>query len=329
MIRKATLDDVEAIYAIAAENALKVGETQTGGFLVSKYPKSQYVEYVQSLRHFYVLVKEDAIVGFLFAYEANQLDQTLKVNQAMRRKAKNAFVVLKQICIAIKHQRQGHASSLYEDFMNRIEEDIYLSVVLEPYNAPSMLFHERLGFTMVHEVKENDGLLRGIFYWNNPKTTCMYNERVLLKQYQMAHDLYKHEDTLNWTKMNYLFYISASLIAVIVLSTSLPSAFGVPIGLMIAAVAGFITAQKFNVAIQSGVKYMHKRKKAYLHIEHLLEAIGGVPMANVLGDQEKSLYKKAPTEKILLTLPVLIKVLWLGVGLLGVGWLLFLILSNQ
>jgi hypothetical protein len=36
----------------------------------------------------------------------------------------------------------------------------------------------------------------------------------LIEQYKIAVELYKHEDNLNWTKLNHLFYINTGLWAV-------------------------------------------------------------------------------------------------------------------
>ena len=38
--------------------------------------------------------------------------------------------------------------------------------------------------------------------------------RTLLEQYRIAVDLYKHEDSLNWTKLNYLLAINTGLCAI-------------------------------------------------------------------------------------------------------------------
>ena len=328
MIRKADKQDVKRIHAIAEENILDTSVQQQGGFLVSRYSLKDYEGYLDTLKHVYVYEKDNQIIGFLLAYEPQDLDLTLAVNRFIKRKAKNGFVVLKQICIAKSHQRKGYASKMYEDFMARIDEDIYLAVVLEPYNEPSMKFHEKLGFTLIYEIVENDDIPRGIFYWNNPNTTTYYNMEVLLKQYELAHELYMHEDGLNWTKMNYLFYVSASLIAGIVLTTSLASRFAVPIGFMIAATVGYFSAKHFTVAIQSGIEYMKIRKKAYMQIERLIENRGGVPMINVLGDKKKTIFKKAPTEGILQTLPKRIQYMWGAIFILGALWLVFLAVNQ-
>ena len=48
-----------------------------------------------------------------------------------------------------------------------------------------------------------------VWVWRKPR------EAILHVQYEVAVDLYKHEDNLNWQKLNNLFYITAGLAAAI------------------------------------------------------------------------------------------------------------------
>ena len=51
-----------------------------------------------------------------------------------------------------------------------------------------------------------------VWVWRKPR------EAILHVQYEVAVDLYKHEDNLNWQKLNNLFYITAGLAAAMAFS---------------------------------------------------------------------------------------------------------------
>ncbi len=316
MIRKPNKQDANRIYEIAKENTLDAKKKHRGGFLVSNYPLETYQNYIETLEHFYVLDIENKIVGFLLAFKEENLDLSLTVNRFIKNRAKSEYLILKQICIAINDQRKGYATLLYQHFMDTIDIDIFLAVVLKPYNEPSMKFHEKLGFNLVWELIAEDSKPRGIFYWNNPVSTRYFNKDLLVKQYALASELYRHEDSLNWTKLNYLFYVSASLIAGIVIASNLPTENAIKYALIITSSIGIITSILFIFAIFSGVNYMQIRKKAYMKIERLLENMGGASLINVLGEKKK-VFLKAPTEYVLKGLPIIITVMWVILLLVG------------
>ncbi|MHC4738607.1 MAG: RipA family octameric membrane protein [Planctomycetota bacterium] len=104
--------------------------------------------------------------------------------------------------------------------------------------------------------------------------------KVLLEQYKVGVELYRHEDVLNWTKINHLFYINGGLWAVIGLSSSTGSA-GTPMFefsrliMVIVAAAGIIVCLALGTALWIGTKYMKDRKAKVVNIEKALKSYGG------------------------------------------------------
>ena len=177
LVRKVQVEDLDVIIEISTENTLssiKTTQQKNQGFLVSNFSKEQYENMAEESQ------------GFLMAFHEHELDFNLIVNKRIQQRAKNSYVVLKQICIRRDSHKKGYGRRLYEFFMSSIDKDIYLSVVLEPYNEASVHFHNKLGFKQVITVQAEDQLKRGIFYWNNPTNDSHYDKEIVLGQYEFA-----------------------------------------------------------------------------------------------------------------------------------------------
>lgn len=89
----------------------------------------------------------------------------------------------------------------------------------------------------------------------------------LVEQYKIAVELYNHEDNLNWTKLNHLFYVNAGLWAVMGLivrfGTTENGSVLIDPRLIIGMVSltGMTVSAALGVALWFGVTYMHNRKK--------------------------------------------------------------------
>ncbi|WP_163536380.1 GNAT family N-acetyltransferase [Gracilibacillus sp. YIM 98692] len=168
LMRKARLSDVNKIAEMALENSLSQlseEEKKNNGFLVSGYTKEQYQQYIKDCEHFYVVEKEGELQGFLLGFLDTELNNS-KVNQAYKKHAASSFVVIKQICVAKNAQKQGVGKKLYRFFIDTVKQPIYLAVVMEPYNAGSVKFHEKLGFHLFAEITPEDDMKRALFCKN-------------------------------------------------------------------------------------------------------------------------------------------------------------------
>lgn len=170
VIRKATINDAKAIYDLAVENSARNMDEQSKrekGFLVSNYALAEYQKYIVDNQHVYVLEKDEQVLGFLLVFTEEELDYSLKVNQRIKEKAIKPFIVIKQICISRYAHKKGYGRKLYQYIMDKINEDIFLAVVVEPYNEASILFHQKLGYQQSFEMRPEDQVLRVIFHWEN------------------------------------------------------------------------------------------------------------------------------------------------------------------
>lgn len=97
-----------------------------------------------------------------------------------------------------------------------------------------------------------------------------HNPDTILEQYKIAVDLYKHEDNLNWTKLNNLFYINAGLWAVVGLIIQFGDVENdiLPIDfrffMIIISLIGMIISIALSVALWYGVEYMGNKKRQRL-----------------------------------------------------------------
>jgi len=142
---------------------------------------------------------------------------------------------------------------------------------------------------------------------------------ILFLQYQTAVELYKHEDNLNWRKLNNLFYITAGLLAVVGFflekgGDSFVQAVGVTTSQIIRLVGatGILVCLAFEIALWYGVKYMQQRKAVVMELEEALRHLGG---AYVVAPKQKSgeenILRRSPTTFVLRLLPLLLLGVWI------------------
>ncbi len=160
----------------------------------------------------------------------------------------------------------------------------------------------------------------------------------LIVQYQVAIDLYKHEDNLNWRKLNHLLYITAALWAMVgftfkqriyaqatssvlhqnVLLQHLQTESMLSLIIMVSFI-GIIVCVAFGVALWYGVEYMQERKKVVMEIEEkLFKLSGSYVVAKDTGGKQS--LKKSPTTTMLKLMPIFIALIWTVVG--GMAFLL-------
>lgn len=167
-LRPAELRDVPILHAIADRfllHHLQPEAIEQHGFLVSNFSFDAYQFFLERADYFEVLEDEEGIAAFILAYRSERIDARDEVDQAMLARYPNRpFVVIKQICVLPERSGYGYARRLYDHVR---EESGGLpqvaAVVLEPYNAPSVGFHRRLGFRELFRMPAADGMLRGVF----------------------------------------------------------------------------------------------------------------------------------------------------------------------
>jgi predicted GNAT superfamily acetyltransferase len=169
-IRPATPADVPALAWLAERFMLaKLHQeaTERHGFLVSNLTESAYSRFIDSADHFYVIGSAEQPQAFILAYGSERIDPAARVEQATLAHHPQPFVMIKQICVAPEASGRGYGRRLYDWVRDRSGGRAQCAaMVLEPYNAPSVRFHERLGFRKAFQMMAPDGMPRGV--WVRP-----------------------------------------------------------------------------------------------------------------------------------------------------------------
>jgi len=289
------------------------------GFLVSRYTQETYGERVTTAEHFHVALKGDEVLGFVLAYSDERLTPDEWLNHRVKAEL-GAFLVVKQVCVARAAARQGIATQLYQHVLGQwVSSPVIAVIVAEPANLASTAFHRRLGFEALTELTPPDGLPRRVWVWRRPR------EAMLHAQYAVAVDLYKHEDTTNWNKLNNFFYITAALAAAtgFAFGNNQDQGHGKALAdnlVVVISVIGLGSSVAFSQMLRWGRRYLHARKGAVAEIEQSIVWHGGhrVISSEPSASQDHWL-RQSPTSMIMVLLPVLVGLCWIAVIICVLG----------
>ncbi|KAB1143504.1 GNAT family N-acetyltransferase [Streptomyces luteolifulvus] len=312
-IVRAVESDVARIAEIAASRSLDGAHPSTAprdGFLVSGYTVDTYRARLATAEHFYVARKGSNVVGFLLAYSDQRIESDEWLNHHIKTTLGN-FLVIKQVCVERESARLGIGSRLYHHVLEQwTTSPVIAAVVSDPPNEASTLFHRKLGFEELTRLTPPDGRQRTV--WVRRKA----REAMLQVQYSVAVDLYKHEDTTNWHKLNNFFYITAGLAAAMAFSLSKDSGESEPLsrGLAIVlSVIGLGASMAFSQMLRFGRRYLLARKQAVIELEEYMAWHGGQRIvAREAGESGNGWLKSSPTGLIMVLLPILVALCWLA-----------------
>lgn len=313
-IRPAQDADVPAIFEIAENRSLKKsGESASNtGFLVSDYSLEDYHELLQRAEFFYVACVDSKVAGFVVAYSRERIkaDEWLNLQVAENF---SEFTVIKQVGVSEAYAGKGVATQLYERILQRAGSDVLIAaVVSDPPNRPSVALHRKMGFQPMTTLTPPDGIPRTVWV-RQPAHT-----QLLERHLTLAVDLYRHEDTLNWQKLNNFFYISTGLIAICGFSLSQDSEPRNDI-ITSAAAMGFAVSLAFFITLRAGVSYLQARKATAVSIERSLIMRRDSAIFNGRNAHGSKLLQQSPTRIVLQVMPLLGTVGWLVVLLLGLA----------
>ena len=132
----------------------------------------------------------------------------------------------------------------------------------------------------------------------------------------MALDLYKHEDILNWQKLNNFFYISAGLLALCGFSLNQDTQHR-RIILVSASIVGIIISLAFFIMLRAGVSYLQSRKTAVAFLERNLLNQRGDTIFYGRDISMKKQLQRSPTTIVLQQIPLIGAIGWLILLLFG------------
>ncbi|MEV8309523.1 GNAT family N-acetyltransferase, partial [Streptomyces flavidovirens] len=272
---RATEEHLADVVALAESRRLDPSDPAAAnrdGFLVSDYTLDDYRGRLTNAEHFWVAVQGTEVLGFLLAYSDERLEPEEWLNHRIKT-ALGSFLVIKQICVSRSATRQGTASRLYHHVLEQWPTSpVIAAVVSEPYNQASSQFHHKLGFEELTRLTPPNGRQRIVWVWRKPR------EAMLQVQYAVAVDLYKHEDTTNWHKLNNFFYITAAMAAAVAVALGKDGVeskeVARPLALII-TVIGFGCSVSFSQMLRFGRRYLLARKNAVMELEEHMAWHGG------------------------------------------------------
>ncbi|MFE4049346.1 GNAT family N-acetyltransferase [Streptomyces sp. YIM B13518] len=280
------------------------------GFLVSEYTEEVYRARLVNAEHFYVAVKGTDVLGFILAYSDERIEPDEWLNHRIKTTL-GSFLVIKQVCVARDAARRGVASRLYHHVLEQwTAHPVIAAVVSEPPNEASTRFHRKLGFEELTRLRPPDGRLRVVWVWRKPR------ESMLQTQYGIAVDLYKHEDLVNWHKLNNFLYITAGLAATVAFTLGKEGASSEETALGIAsiiAVMGLASALTFTVMLRFGRRYLQARKSAVVDLEEYMAWHGGHRTVGRQATEPGAAWlRSSPTGLVMVMLPALVSLCWLA-----------------
>lgn len=289
------------------------------GFLVSGYTVDTYrslLDRTEEMRgipdatvHFLTAVKGERVVGFLLAYTESAIQPHDELNLHMMQEL-GPLLIIKQVCIHPELARQGIARRLYQTVLARSDGlPVIAAVVSKPENVPSMRLQFAMGFEPYCNFVPADGLERTVWLYRQQ------SPEILARQYTEAISLYRHEDLLNWGKLNNFFYITAALFTgyALLLNASVKGQLALPsratmIGL---CCLGILVTTGFTLTLFAGVHYLAARKAVVRHFEDRLVRAGGSRVVTLpVPEGHRKTLESSPTRFMLRGIPIAI----------GLGW---------
>ena len=313
-IRSAGPEHVQQIAELAAgwQSSDPTWDDGKAGFLVSAYGSATYEELLHRAKYFLVALDGERVAAFLVGYSDADLKPDEELNRRMAEEL-GSLVVIKQVCTDPSYVRRGLASQLYQRVLDGEKgRTVIAAVVSSPPNVASARFHHAMGFEPYQKFTPGDGLERTV--WVHRKQS----RELLTQQYRQAVDLYKHEDLLNWNKLNNFFYITTALATVfgVLITAAQDKPINLATRLMLAgsSLLGLITSVGFAAALTAGVQYLQARKAVVTRLEDALVRIGGarvVTSVDGLGGSSRWL-ELSPTRHVLRLAPAVVGVGWIG-----------------
>lgn len=308
-VRAAGIADLEAVIAIASN-----GQPESAVPGPARRPVAELPEYARLLtdaRYFLVATVGGEVVGFLIGHTEQGLrpDETAEMQIARQL---GPSIVIREVAVAPSWRRRGIARLLYQQVLAEAgERPVIATVVSDPANVAAIRFHYGMGFEPYRVADATDGAAVKYVWLFRSRSM-----RLLLNQYAHAIDLYKHEDNLNWNKLNNLLYVTTALFAaygvLVTMGTNRPGFDPLDFLLLGVCLLGLTASVVFLTTLIAGVTYLDARKAALTHIEEQLMMAGGARIISAdVGQRKFTRLRLSPTRHLLRGLPLALATAWL------------------
>jgi ribosomal protein S18 acetylase RimI-like enzyme len=309
LVDRARLADLQAVHNLALARgraATSHEDSDRRGFLPSSLSMDDYRDLLEYAEHFYVAHTGRQLVGFVVACSGEWAGSMEWLHAQLARFC-GKYLFIWQICVEPSDASRRIAADLYLHVIERsAATPIASGTVAESFNGFPAELHRELGFRPTLSLTPPDGVSRIV--WLREPTQA----RLLEYQLSLAMDLYKHEDNLNWNKLNNFLYVTTACVALLALA--LGKSAGERLSLCVATcVLGMISSASFGITLWAGVTYLHTRKDAARDIESLMLAHGCFPLLaakSETGTRRYRILSRSPTANVLRLIPLFV----------GLGW---------
>ena len=322
-IRNARLDDLEAIISIAESRKYNSNsKIAQSSFIMRSYTHEELLAFIGNQE---VIVVESAttIVAYVIYSTSISLGNENKhINAIMLHTDDTDFLFIIQVATRIDEENKGYGLDLYDYIIGlAANKPIYANSMLSPANADALHFHKITGFQVIFNSADFEDGGHRIYFRKLPYNTNSNDP--LLKQFETARDLYRHEEDLNWRKISTLFYVNVGLGALlaILLREGTKWSLNVLLGVAVISMLGMLITHAFGTSLRSGVGQVRRRKSAMMRIDRQLSNQTG--QITII---DKSF---APTLSLLEWSPKVLTALWIVTLLLASGFAAFTILLAQ
>jgi L-amino acid N-acyltransferase YncA len=165
-IVKATEQLVPDIYKLARKVDIRKKSSKASakrGFLYP-YTEDEYKTYVKKAEHFYLLLFNGKLAGFVLAHSSEKNNSFGgEIYSYIDRTTGKPHVVVRQICIDPKVSKRGWGRRLYRHLFEQIEKSGLRNrpaigfIWKHPPNSASLKFHEANGWRQIDTYKFRDG----------------------------------------------------------------------------------------------------------------------------------------------------------------------------
>jgi len=187
IIRKATINDAEAIRNISLSRCISTKSEERSGLIDYLPPSIEKYSKRISLGQFYVAEdNEKNLVGFIDSFSSEVLNEIFKDNPIISHILKlenKPFSYSNTIVLSKNQEGRGISSKLFRTLINNLDKNYFSlwgTIIHRPKkNETSVKFAERLGFEFQQEFTISSGLTFGLY-----KKPLKINQTNLPKDFQ-------------------------------------------------------------------------------------------------------------------------------------------------
>jgi len=153
-IRKAKIEDAKEIHELTIKALFDDKNHEEKGFLKGQLSEKEYKSKIKEVEHFYIAIRKDAIVGFIWCIDSIEYKKTSEDTYGLIKD--NDFYFIKQI---LSKDKEYVGKDLYDYLKGSISKDLYAAIYTNPSNTRSFNFHKKENFVITEYIHKNEKTL--------------------------------------------------------------------------------------------------------------------------------------------------------------------------